>query len=336
MRSDWIFLLIKGINDIETKNNHATFNNVVEALKNPPKTSSLGNMKQARCGTNGCVYYNARYLFPDNTMRYVAVKTFKDESDMKELLVEVLIQIILSFQNKDNVHLKVPEALFFGKYNNKWVFVMQQINDAVMFSEIMKKATTDDMYAYILRLCNGLFQIQQKFNFMHRDLHGGNILFDTKNNELYMIDFGYSCIGVRNNKQWYSFTYGENYGLNLGIPINDIQYVRKTVTCNNDSHDICMCLLSLYFMAPFKRPKLRKICTEICSAYRMEQRIVINRSVDQQQFVKAFRYNDFSKPVFHWWYLYQLTNIRTKYTPKYLTTIKCLNPLKKYFEKLKF
>lgn len=335
MRSEWILLLIKGINDIETKNDHSTFNNVVGALmSDPPQTFLLDNMIEARCGTFGCVYYNAQYNIPGKK-RSVAVKTFKNESNAKELFIEVLIQIILSVNNKDNPYLKVPEPIFFGKWGEKWVFVMERINNAVMFTDLIKAANSNDMYAYILRLCNGLFKIQQKFNFMHRDLHSDNILFDKKNNGLYIIDFGYSCIGVRDNDRLYSFTYGKNYGHKLGLPVDDL----RNVTCNNDSHDICTCLLSLYYMVSTKRPKLKKLCAEICTAYRRQRPVLRDTStdrnlVDNRQTV--FMYNSFSNPVFHFWYLYKLTDIRTKYTPKYLSSIKCLNPLKKYFEKLKF
>lgn len=324
MRPEWFFKLIKGIEDIELNNNYNGFRkSLIALLRKPPEIDFLGNMQQARCGANGCVYYNARYVFPGNRMRYVAVKTFKNmDVEEKKVLpavfVEVLIQIILSFKNKENPHLKVPEPIFFGKFKNEWVFVMQQIKNTKMFYELLQGP--NDMYAYLLRLLNGLFKIQQTFNFMHRDLHGKNILFDTKNNELYMIDFGYSCIGVRNNNHLYSFT-SEN-----------------AVTCHNDSHDVCMCLISLYFILPTKRPQLFKLVSEICAAYRTQKpflpKLESNNNTDVQY--PSFRYNDYTKPVFHWWYLYGLTNIRTIYTPKYLSTIKCLNPLNKYFQKLKF
>ena len=321
MRSEWFLVLMKGIDDIETNNTYKTFVNAVSALKyKPPTTELLTNMKQYTCGSNGCVYYNARYLFPNNSVKYVAVKKFKDFNNEEQkvlprVFIEVLIQIILSFKNDYNTHLKVPEPIFFGKFKGEWVFVMEQIKNTKMLSEVLSTATKNDMYAYLLRLCNGLFKIQENFNFMHRDLHGDNIIFDMEKNEMYMIDFGFSCIGVRNIKRPYSFT------------------SQNAKTCHNDSHDICMCLLSLYFQVVSKRRHLFKIVSEICSTYRTLKPYVPRSSIDKQY--PAYTYNS-KKPVFHWWYLYDLTDIETKYTPKYLSTIKCLNPLKEYFGKLKF
>lgn len=254
--------------------------------KNIIKNVIFSNNKM--CGTNGCVYFDAMY----NNIP-VVVKTIKNDN-ITETFFESLLNLILSKEeNEDIAFPKIYRMGFYPTDNSNFVL-------AIIQEKIEGRAISNlhDLQQAMSKLCYGLYKLRYEngIGFSHRDLHAGNIMYNSTLEKIYFIDLGYSCTTLL--KTCGSIQYKRPGGYKM-----DPKY-----SCNNEVHDICTLLLNL--RSSRKDPWLIKTCHKICLLYKEKQKYDPDPELKFQ--IKP-RWSDVEEDkeesFFHFWYMYKLYKV---------------------------
>jgi serine/threonine protein kinase len=244
------------------------------------------------CGSYGCVFVDAKRK--DGTE--VAVKISKqglNRKTIKDMFFETITQMVLStFENR---YLRVPKVYSFGLIKDasekrQVAIVMEKLE-----GKQLNKATDSELTTMLPNIFKGLNVIQKKINFVHRDLHGGNIMFS--DNTAYMVDFGNACISAKTTRG--SILYD-------GSVVES--YNQDKEGCTNRSHDVCTLLLALYYNR--QTTLLYTVCKEICSEFKARRRFVYLQGIDTNW--------NYRQTIFHWHYMLVLYDIQLKFTPEYM------------------
>jgi hypothetical protein len=191
------------------------------------------------------------------------VKLMERNIDMVELFIETIINILMNkvvianeFINVPNVKkmgtvLKFPvQDIGYVSQSTKQktakqktggsatrLILIQEKLDGVEFSKIVNPL---ELFTALSSLCDGLIILQRDYNFVHRDFHSGNVMYDKDKTlkNVSIIDFGYSCFTIKQ-------TPGSIQTVNGGYGYNQIAEYKSHIPCVNKSHDICTLVLSL-------------------------------------------------------------------------------------------
>lgn len=267
-------------------------NNEIEGLR-------IYSSKKKKCGSSGCVHFG-KYR-----NKRIVMKTYKGTNEKKikeEVFFESLINIILHRYTNGLKLFSVPEVYAAGMYQNNPVIVQEQIN-----GEMLPLLNQSTLQKALINLCKGLDFIQSKNVFMHRDLHIGNVLYDTRDEKVYILDFGHAFFSL----------YHDNWGIEvksswIGKQSKQCENGGKKYVCENNSHDICYLLLSLYdtikniYGTEYKW--LTTICKDICDAYK--------EKTSEPEMVVANPVKNWNTDVFYYAYLLSMFDIELKdFTP---------------------
>lgn len=159
--------------------------------------------------------------------------------DYREFITETIIQneLFCRYRGSWGSGVRIPKIEFFAKmkiHNRRIVGViamesldndMWHILENTSESEQQKKMFRD----FIFKLSTFLLQLQQNHQFVHRDLHAGNIMYKKVGNSYrwYIIDFGMTLITLN------------------GTPISATSMYRG-YNVFNASHDLRMLFLSMF------------------------------------------------------------------------------------------
>jgi tRNA A-37 threonylcarbamoyl transferase component Bud32 len=236
-------------------------------------------------GSFGMAYINATY-----NRKTVVVKKLLDPTDIHVFFLESVLQCILyNYTERNKCEIRVPEIYAFGQWLGAPVIVMRQVNGENWSSKNSTKR--------IMTIVRGLKQLQKDFNFVHRDFHAGNVLFD--GDTPYMIDFGRTCI--------------KDFNANTPLYVKSPTFY-KTV-CTNKSHDICTLVVSL---APYII-SVKGMAKNICNAYRNLVKKSRNPDYDLDS---GFSEHHWKDEIFHFHYIMALEDVELKdFTPEAL--LKC-------------
>jgi len=259
------------------------------------------------------------------------VKLMDDRVSFVDLFIESLINIFISAIGEKNKYISSPDIITTGiakdlevqththtvlasgslkKVNtvsrqyepDRYILIQEKI-EGVEFKKIKTEAT---LRKALITLCKGMKELQDNYNFAHRDFHGGNVMYDEKNELVYIIDFGYSCFSIPETKG------GSIQALEGGFGYDqlDDEY-KKHIPCINKSHDMCVLILSLAIK--YDIWWLDKLAIEITDryydAYPKVDRSAGWHSMDYQvKQAYGYRYN-FAGPIMHYWYLYEMFEI---------------------------
>lgn len=233
-------------------------------------------------GSFGMAYMDAKYK--GNT---VVVKKLLDPAEIHVFFLESVLQCILhNYTERNECEIRVPEIYAFGQWSGAPVIVMRQVNG--------KNWSDKNSTKRIMTIVRGLKQLQRDFNFVHRDFHAGNVLFD--GDTPYMIDFGRTCI--------------KDFNANTPLYVKSPTFY-KTV-CTNKSHDICTLVVDL---APSTR-SVKGMATRICKAYKNLVKKSPDPRMDRDPGYKGHYWND---EIFHFHYIMALEDVELKnFTPEAL------------------
>lgn len=260
------------------------------------------------------------------------VKLMQGDIDKVELFIESIINIFMSAVIDDdyNQYISAPDIITMGmlkglniepsesmSYSTKKKKKKQPTDRLVLVQE---KIRGKEFYKLqdgaiirmaMIQLCKGLAILQEKYNFAHRDFHGGNVMYDEEINKVYIIDFGYSCFSISDTAG------GSVQALDGGYGYDQLKSYKSHIPCLNRSHDLCILILSLLTSKVNQSiPWLYDLGIDICNGYRNKPLenfkgfLRMHKSVEQ-------RYPDFTfdQSLFHPWYLYELFHIDIGMTP---------------------
>lgn len=134
----------------------------------------------------------------------------------------------------------IPEMTYMFRTNRHFCIGMERM-DGTLFDYIdnllehnKQTMIMDGIKVVIQSCCDMIIRLQDTHRFMHRDFHGGNIMYryEKERNEYkwYIIDFGMACIET-NTARIYPPTESKHYKMIHGF---------------NPSHDLRLLILSIY------------------------------------------------------------------------------------------
>ena len=163
--------------------------------------SCIDECKDYKIGKEIAKGSNARiYESEDNIIKMNDFFQFEDEefeeNFLEECITHILLYKLFELQVKEKIHNPFPEIISISFLDNKLICVMEKLD--CTFDELLKKEKVDDLTCFtILRsICSLLKILQEKFNFVHRDLHNANIMLKKvdKYHLPYIIDLGMCCV----------------------------------------------------------------------------------------------------------------------------------------------
>jgi len=180
-----VFLPISG------KPNYYTFGNDKLTLK-----------KQINSGAYGEIY-NAVINKKNVILKIPKSKHF----NFHDFFLETFIQneLFCDLRGTFGQGARIPKIEFFGKMKvgNKLVGViaMEPLDmDGNGFMQLMKndRKSNENCIDMVIQISQLLTKVQEKYNFMHKDLHSGNIMCNKIGNHYrwYIIDFGMSSVKI--------------------------------------------------------------------------------------------------------------------------------------------
>jgi len=271
-----------------------------------------------------------------------------EQVDPQELIVETLINMFMDRNTDDIPEIDSPKvyALCFAKETRRTIVLGKkravvktfnrtyqrdailnnskgkalERNDILLVQEKIHGSTfnairtVSELEPALITLCKGLYKLQLKFSFSHRDFHSDNVMYCKEKNKAYIIDFGFSCFSIpQTNSSLQAFRGG------FGWDQCTDDSIRK---CQNHSHDLCTLLLSLYLGAQTRGDTsivmfLHQICTDICAGY--YKQLDTNRIMQlKMQFPDGIdaRFEIAQSQIFHYWYTYIMYDIELEeFTP---------------------
>ena len=200
-------------------------------------------------GSNGRIYEAELFDSNSKKARQIAIKTIHT-NDIREFFLETIIQNELYCNLRDDkkvTFIGIPEIVFIGKFkdihNGNTVYMLGMEKLEGDGNHYLKEISTIktigsrnrfELLFMLQQIANVLIQLQDRFMFMHRDLHLGNIMYKKENGMYiwYVMDFGMSTI---------SYDMKNNIFINM---ITDGVYKRKHIF--NHTHDLRMLCVSIY------------------------------------------------------------------------------------------
>jgi len=294
------------------------------------------------------------------------VKLMERNIDMVDLFIETIINILMNKVVEANEFINVPNVKKMGTVRKFPVqdigyvsqssqstkqktakqktggsaprlILIQEKLDGVEFSDIHSQS---DLLTALYLLCKGLTELQEKYNFVHRDFHKGNVMYEKISTNVSIIDFGYACFTIKD-------TPGSIQTVNGGYGYNQIEEYKSHIPCVNKSHDICTLILSLLTSEKNKNILWllelgQRICTKYLSVInersktgktttfespsgfqfihkQLEEKQVKGESVDLLRYQKNEYECESQYDIFHPWYVYELFDIDIGMTPAVVT-----------------
>ena len=280
------------------------------------------------------VLLNCKYQGDD-----CVVKVMHKRVDKLDLFIETVINIFMSAVTEDDVNnfiscpdvitmgylknfnlpgknFNLPGSINFSKKDprskNTFILVQEKISGDV-FHEIYDELV---LVQALQQLCRGLYILQDKYNFAHKDFHASNVMYNKDEEKVYIIDFGYSCFSVPD-------TNGSLQSLEGGYGMNQLDDAYKAhIPCINKSSDLCTLLLSLYLDNDYHW--LYMICKSICKKYKRAAKEINFKYTDSfwrihKKIPDDWKWHEENeKEIFYYWYIYELFQIDIDLTPKVL------------------
>jgi serine/threonine protein kinase len=171
-------------------------------------------------GDSGAVY--KRIKMADNNFKTENERTYYTELFHRELYIEAFVQVVLQSDSKYGNNIARLEGIYkdtivdetydLHPSKRKYVYFYKMENVQYTFKDYVKTLPNValTMATKFEELGSMLQYFMDTYGFFHRDLHGGNIMFDALGN-IKLIDFGMSCISVNgiqysvNNDECMSF-----------------------------------------------------------------------------------------------------------------------------------
>ena len=170
----------------------------------------------------------------------IAIKVLQDNDPM-EFLTETLIQNELYCGMKGNWGdgARVPKIEFICVFSSesdgeqKYMVGMESLTG----NGFSSAKNSEDYGRQIIEVSQLLDKLQDKFKFMHRDLHSSNLMYKRvgNNNRLYIIDFGMSTIKV--GTKWINMSSGLYRKSKRFNPTHDLRMLMVSLSNRSPQYD---------------------------------------------------------------------------------------------------
>ena len=190
-------------------------------------------------GTIGQGSYGIVYDGSINNKK-VAIKILQD-NDPKEFLIETLIQneLFCGMDGNWGNGARVPKIEFicvFSSESNaepKYMVGMEYLTG----NGFSSSKNTEEYSKQIIEVSQLLQKLQDKFKFMHRDLHASNLMYKRigDKNRLYIIDFGMATIKIGTN--WINRSTGLYKKSKKFNPSHDLRMLMVTLSNRDRYYD---------------------------------------------------------------------------------------------------
>jgi len=169
-----------------------------------------------------------------------------DEDDLFELVTQTYL--FEQLHAKQYKHIKVPKIFFIQRTTHS-----RRTNGVVGVEKktdvCMERARGQQLVAFarqrgsalflpMAHVMKALWHLQRDFQFMHRDLSGSNVCYDSRSRDVTFIDFGMTCINPQKRKEaWQNddqtfFIQSEN---------------SRAKYCTNVSFDVCILIAQMTY-----------------------------------------------------------------------------------------
>lgn len=304
-------LIIEGVKSLE--NIDKPEEDIVYAKKNGEVNS----------GAFGKVLMETKYKGKDTVVKQI--KSTQKIDIVLEAIINIFVCAVFRNTEKLQQYISSPDVLTMGMAKSKAsvLIVQEKVQNTIPFYNLEAR----DLKEALSRLCSGLSILQLTYNFAHRDFHGNNVLYNSREKRAYIIDFGNSCFSVPqtdgsiqtvDNRLWNQFKQ---------------PYQKK---CVNKSIDICTLILALvdndenYKNKAYEmeQPWIYELARDICKKYYNAFETTNFNAEDKQRFrsMDVNVRNAFNgiyawgEPIFHPWYCFVLGKIEIDVTPEFVKT----------------
>ena len=187
-------------------------------------------------GANGLIF-KVRYKATGHSRVIDGIlKTMPSHKDTK-MLYELVTQTYMHEALLRYSYMSVPKLICVRQQPGQYVHAIMEEVTAPFFIDLEK----DTILVALAHLMKCLFSLQNKYHFMHRDLHNQNVAFDADRRHIHLIDFGFSCINPPlDDLAW-----------QMNSPFYPIMFDSHASRCDNPSLDVCCIVGSSSHRHPF-------------------------------------------------------------------------------------
>ena len=153
-------------------------------------------------GTYGDIYSCTMNL--NGKSSKVVVKFLKEDAyEFAPIFFESLVQAELycKYSSKWKLtHMRIPKIFALAMYKQKLMLVMENLDGDLLNFIDSANSNSEELFITILDLAILLKHLQKDMQYMHRDLHTGNVMFKKNGKKYiwYLIDFGFSRLVNKN------------------------------------------------------------------------------------------------------------------------------------------
>ncbi len=182
--------------------------NINKILKNKLSESSKKYIIKKNEGSYGKIYQN-------NYNKTIIIKNFDlEKTDLVDVYLEYFIQYIIYHFSNDNfkehisqpfdlkitpdfksarIFMKKIDGITFHSFINKNIVNYEKNNEKNIIIKFIK---------ILINICNLFIFLQNRFGFVHFDLHLANIMLDNEDFEkIFLVDYGFSSINFKYNEK---------------------------------------------------------------------------------------------------------------------------------------
>lgn len=194
-----------------------------------------------------------------------------NRSSKHKIFMEVFINEYVRSHQSPILHFRVPAVydVYMTPYDGQmhYAIVMEKMSGQPIFQHLQQRSLTD-FRDILQKIYTMIGYLQNVCSFMHRDFHSGNVWFDAQSDNVWLFDFGESCVSFKsillNCK-----THVVHHKL------DDLKNTRYR-SCSNLSFDLSVLIASLGFAAE--------------QAMTRNQKLTESQQFIQQQSQKLFQY----------------------------------------------
>jgi hypothetical protein len=227
-----------------------------------------------------------KYIFHDGFINNILNNTIGNTNFVKYIDMVIIDKATLNIDELNVSNIKIDNA----------VFLITDYVDNISMKKFIEVSNRNDFYIILCQIVFCLYTSFKKIEFVHFDLHIGNIIIEKKENT----SISYDDITLKTNfiAKIYDYEYSHVVfkGTHIGVDIHEINVYNK----NFWIHDIFKLFMSIYDIVLKKRKDYRPAVEKILSFFtkKMNEKIYLkfqntNYYLNLRYFDHTMNYDDF-------------------------------------------
>jgi hypothetical protein len=163
--------------------------------------------KELAKGANGYIF-EGTFNGMDIVIKSIPINTKNLENNMLEMVVQSHLACGHNSELEQDDSALIPKIYFIAKSKKNYFIGSEKLNGNLhdfIRSRTDKETKSKIVKELVFKIARTLLLLQKKCNFIHGDLHLGNIMYkgdikDPENLKWYIIDFGMSAINIKDNE----------------------------------------------------------------------------------------------------------------------------------------